>query len=849
MHRALQLIIRTMLFGLMLLALPIADGWALKTVEKDGLCLYFPDSEDKIAGRLLEKLPAIVAFLSGQGLAIRHPLHIVLDEDLDLPEVRVHMIPHREIRIPLRAPGAMEDGYTESDPWTYFLFRGLCMQGIFNLRDGIPAHLHRVFGEIVSPNIVLPEWILDGICTLLHKLYLGKALLDPLADEIFRTTAIPDLDMVSNHPELWPGHYGFRVYGRPFISWVYQNYGWDRLLDFILRHGRGIIPIEIDLKAKEAFGSTWSALWQRFKTEYDFKNHTVKGLHIAGYWPDPFIYWNHAGVYPGAVTLRYRGRYGFFDKYKTLWLSEYDGKGIAKPVVYLNDAFWPYDIDHVWDPGPGGVAVTRKGHRPYLMLLPQDRVSIATRLWAPRRDAAALIPGPPGAIQMSGPVMDRRGRIAVSANLGGNWDIWVYDGAWHRITTASSIEVDPWLEEDRLVFSSDISGRFQIHDAQMRPLTQCKTAAVLPRGQNYLCLATNGWQILSLENDDRTKPSFKAVPADTTASMEPEYFLNAEPYTPVKSIRPNYVMPDIFYDGSDLQLGIGTKSRDVTGDYTIDGGVRYASDTDFFSGRLGGKIKDVGGRVTRYPLSYTTGLNQVIDESRNEFNVFWTPRGIEEIELSLNGRTFKPLNGSGSHEDEYWGAAHLNKSFGSHRSWLNLDIFSEGSQSLFGGCLLRFGEKIHTSFHLQAGKTWGDLILGHSTYRIGGNVTEGYFTQRPTRLFPLRGFDSNIIEAGQAVTSGLEILWPLANLQAGYKTLPLYLHRLHLGTFVDAGAAGDRLSSDDILVGAGFELVTSLEIAWGNLSLFRMGVAWPLVQPGGMDQTGPLFLIQLGRPL
>ena len=61
--------------------------------------------------------------------------------------------------------------------------------------------------------------------------------------------------------------------------------------------------------------------------------------------------------------------------------------------------------------------------------------------------------------------------------------------------------------------------------------------------------------------------------------------------------------------------------------------------------------------------------------------------------------------------------------------------------------------------------------------------------------------------------------------------------------------ASDHPSSDDILVGAGFELVTSLEIAWGNLSSFRIGLAWPLRQPGGLNESGPVFLIQLGHPL
>lgn len=843
------MIIWTVLLGLLCFTFPAADGWALQQIEKDDLYLYFPESEDKIAKRLLENFPAIVTFLSNYDLKIRYPLHVVLDEYLDLPEVRVHMIPHREIRIPLRAPGVMENGYTESDPWSYFLFRGLCLQSIFSIRGGIPAKLHKVLGEIVSPNIVLPEWILDGVCALLYKLYQDKALLDPLAAEIFRTSAPPDLDLISNHPELWPGHYGFRIYGRQFVFWLYQNYGWNSLLNFIHVHGRGIIPIEIDLKAKESFGSTWVSLWQKFTTELGFENNTLKGLHIEGYWPDPFVYWNRGGIYPGTAKLRYRGRYGFMDTYKTLWVSEYDDKGISKLVRYRDDACWPYDIDHVWDPGPGSVAVTRKGCRPYLTVLPKGNVPLASRFWKPRKDKMALIPGPPGAIQISGPVMDSRGRIAVSANLDSNWDIWLYDGDWHRITTAPSIELDPWLEENRLVFASNISGRFQIHDAQMRPLTQCKTAAVLPRRQNYLGLATNGWQVLSIDIDDPAQLLIKADPADLAAPVKPEISLDAKPYTPLKSIKPNYVIPDIFYDGSDFQLGIVTKSRDVTDNYTIDAGVRYTSNTDVFSGRLGGKIKDLGGRFARYPLSYTTGQHQVVDESRNECTAYWTPWGSEEIEFSMSWRTFKPLEASGPSEDEYWGASHLGKTFGSHRMWLNLEAFSKGSQSLFGGCLLWFGEQINTLLHFQAGKTWGDLILGHTTYRIGGNVVEGYFTKRPTRLYPLRGFDSNAIEAGQAVTSGLEVLWPLANLQVGYKTLPLYLHRLHLDTFVDAGVAGDRLHSDDILVGAGFELVTSLEIAWGNLSSFRMGIAWPLMQPDTLDQSGPVFLIQLGRPL
>jgi hypothetical protein len=50
-------------------------------------------------------------------------------------------------------------------------------------------------------------------------------------------------------------------------------------------------------------------------------------------------------------------------------------------------------------------------------------------------------------------------------------------------------------------------------------------------------------------------------------------------------------------------------------------------------------------------------------------------------------------------------------------------------------------------------------------------------------------------------------------------------------------------------VGAGLELVTSMEIIWGFRSMFRLGIAWPVHQPDALDEEGPVVLIQLGRPL
>ena len=66
---------------------------------------------------------------------------------------------------------------------------------------------------------------------------------------------------------------------------------------------------------------------------------------------------------------------------------------------------------------------------------------------------------------------------------------------------------------------------------------------------------------------------------------------------------------------------------------------------------------------------------------------------------------------------------------------------------------------------------------------------------------------------------------------------------------MDGGYAKVESRPADFLVGAGLELLTSLDLGWGSSSTFRIGVAWPLVQPDDLDQEGPVLVFQLGSPL
>ncbi|MDH3573646.1 MAG: hypothetical protein OEM90_08585 [Desulfobacteraceae bacterium] len=856
---------RTLLIALILFFALTSWAFALVHIEKDGIFFYFPENEKEIASPLTEKLPEMIAFLALWKLPVKHPIHIILDDKLDAPEVEVHIIPHREIRIPIRAPGVLEDGYTEADPWEYFIFKGLCLQGIYGIRSGIPGFFHKVFGEIISPNVIMPQWVEEGICSLMYALYRQKEIQDPFESAIFQASPPPDLDIVSNHPQIWPGNQGYRIYGKPFIYWLYRKYGWEKIIDFLRSHGRGLIPIEIDLKARQVFGKTGVALWREFQNEHTREPDATPGLLITGYWSEPFVFWNQAGVYPGKLKIRNRGRYGYAEPDGTLWVSEYDKA--SKIYKYSKGTAVSTDTKHLWDPGLGRVAVTRKGHLPQIIVFPNDSKGGFRLSEKLEKDQVETISAPPGILQLSGPVRDKKGRIAVAGNLAGNWDIWVFDGQWHRMTNTLSIEMDPWWENDSLVYVSNISGRFQIHGADQSQITHSEYGAILPRQGQFLNLIQNGWQVQSYEIGRQPFTKFEFLPESLIDVASKPTTLETKPYDPFKSVWPNYIRPDIFIGATDLQLGIATKSRDVTGNYATDAGIRYSFDSDYLALRAAFQARQFGTQYTRYPLSYQTALAQKVDESRNEIKLFWRPTDLKKtkraeelrssdgtefsqgIELSVNWRNYKPLEEEGPTEDEFWAALAVVNTWGILRGWGNLELLSEDRQSLSGGIRVLFGDQILTSIHMMGGRAWGESLSGHNAFRIGGNVIEGYFTRRPSKLFPIRGFDSNILDAPKAASTGIEVFWPMANLQTGYETLPLFFHRLRLGTFVDAGFAGEDITGDDLLVGGGFELVTSLEIAWGNLSSFRIGISWPLVQPDYLDQKGPLFIFQIGRPL
>lgn len=791
--KKLYLIQAVLLVTVVLIAGQVDAGMRV-SMRGNGFWLHCRQSEAVLAARLVRAIASMKSFLAAKGLPLPTPVHLVLQEGRISGGFRTDIIPLWRVRVALQPPGPLEDGATEPDPWTYRTFMGLAFQSIYYTCGGVPALGRRLMGAVISPNRIIPPWALDGISHLLWELYAGKPGFESVSTldaSLRNTVAWPGVDKISNHPDTWPGPDCHRIWGRPFIRWLYRVYGWKPLLEFIKAHGAGVIPFEVNLKARKIFGLEWHQLWMAFSSTRAGRPASHKEeVNLAG------------PLYPMKAVIG-------------------DGRGGSKELK-----------------------VKYRGRRPYIVL--------PTTCKGCEDDGRRyLLPAPKQVIALNGPVIGPEGQIAVGGCVAGDWDIWLYDGKWRRLIQGPGTQCHPFFNQSDLVFASDHGGSFAIYDTNWNLLSKCKTAGLRPGPKGYFCLAASGWHMVGFVHTGKRKAPGQVRQKEEAGSRQADLTpVSSRPYEIFRSLKPNFVAPDLFLDGRNVELGIVTRAEDAYGRARLDGGVRYAFSQQYTAWKLGGTLDRVSGRLTSYPLDYETDTGQLVTEARQEASISW--RFSKHLFFSLNGRRYSPLYDDRQQfedSEEYWLAGKWSWNSDMIQSWLQLEFIESRGPSLSGWVRFWPGARKNWEFSLFGGKSWGDLQAGHNTFRVGGDLTEGFFTQRTTRLFPLRGFATNSIEDGQVFSSRTEYFVPLARINAGYRTWPVFWRSLRAGVFADCGMASQRPSADQLLVGLGLEIVASMELAWDINANLHLGVAWPVVQPDYLDQQGPVLLFQIGRPL
>ncbi len=152
------------------------------------------------------------------------------------------------------------------------------------------------------------------------------------------------------------------------------------------------------------------------------------------------------------------------------------------------------------------------------------------------------------------------------------------------------------------------------------------------------------------------------------------------------------------------------------------------------------------------------------------------------------------------------------------------------------------------------------------TLILGGAQGASLFTVQTDTVYPLRGFPTDLLRYPPG--TGLAALYaeyrlPLWQVERGWYTLPVYLERLHLALFADAGNTFGNGSEPDARaffekayrrlrggrLGAGGELRADLSLGWAFPLSARLGVAWPLVERGRVHLYYPVIFVSFGTAI
>jgi Tol biopolymer transport system component len=156
----------------------------------------------------------------------------------------------------------------------------------------------------------------------------------------------------------------------------------------------------------------------------------------------------------------------------------------------------------------------------------------------------------------------------------------------------------------------------------------------------------------------------------------------------------------------------------------------------------------------------------------------------------------------------------------------------------------------------SGGRAWGggaDAFF----YSVGGTtgqaeaITGLTLLAGSARPFPIRGYRWSVRSGSTAWSASAEYRMPLARVNRGLGTVPLYLDWISGSLFVDAGNAWGAETSGTVLsrrrgahlLSAGGELLLNGLPLWTSSTLLRLGLAVPL-----REGDGPTAYVRLGLP-
>ena len=429
--------------------------------------------------------------------------------------------------------------------------------------------------------------------------------------------------------------------------------------------------------------------------------------------------------------------------------------------------------------------------------------------------------------------------------------------SWTPDGTTILFAADP-ADETFNVFAADVTS------GQVSRVTDTAGGAQFPElGADgvltYVGYTPDGYDLFSVTSprDGWTAVPFTdAAPAATAAEGAPEIGGVLRAYNPFRTLLPTYWTPVLDSDAGETVIGAGTAMNDALGrhSYAVDAGwaggrarpdwhaayaydrwrptlfAAYADDTDPIRGGLVRSQEIFAGALLPFRrLRWSETLLGGFDAETD------TVTCTGDCRIRDPKRELRSLRGGWLHDSRraYGYGISPEEGFAAEaaaetsRTALGSDVDAGATILDVRGYQRVFGRHTVVAARAAAALSWGD-VLGRRVFSAAGSgPSYPVFDFGRDTVGMLRGFAPEDVVGTRVAVANVDVRFPLARIQRGIGSWPIFFHTLHAAGFFDAGNAWDTtFRSADIRTSTGGEL--SLDAVLAHYFRFTItgGAAW-----------------------
>ena len=239
-----------------------------RTIETEHFRIHFYEAERHLAER--------ATFLAERA-------HASLTKYLD-------WLPRGRIDITITDATDSSNGFASSLPSNYIYAYGVPPEPLFSLNDfddwlnvlishelthvvhldtilGLPRFVDTLFGKLLAPNLVQPNWFIEGLAVLNEsRVSTSGRVRSSIYDMYLRAATLENrfhgIDAVSNGPVTFPQGEAAYLYGSHFLKYLEDRFGPEKLRELSHRYARRLIPFGLNRVAREVYGRRYDELWE-----------------------------------------------------------------------------------------------------------------------------------------------------------------------------------------------------------------------------------------------------------------------------------------------------------------------------------------------------------------------------------------------------------------------------------------------------------------------------------------------------------------------------------------------------------------------------------------------------------